>query len=303
MNWSDLNFPPAGRTLTCAACLVSVLAVPVTSRAAEPNEIQIGPVEYQQNVNGVLVSVSALTYVRVETVENKVRLNARLVGDFIDLQRKIGPIVDTFDLPHDNCRSYSANNPVVSIPRKELSYHDGTAWFSIGGSVTDWQCLENPVPNSKVEWEIRDIGFGIKTKVPVVKTWPGNPIKTILVTQPFDANLPVALTKRDDHSVALEFSKPDIELKGQYAFITDGILKLAGIDVNQKAYDALQKAIDPTKLRLAIPEELSQYSPTVTTARLFDNAGHLSAEIQLAAEIPAAAITQLLKELLNHSKT
>jgi hypothetical protein len=137
-----------------------------------------------------------------------------------------------------------------------------------------------------------------KTKVPVVVTWPGNPIKTILATQPFDANLPVSLVKNNDHAVGLEFSKPDIELKGQYAFITKGVLNIAGVDINQKAYDALQKAIDPSKLAMVVPDDIQKYNPIIENARLFNNSGHLSAEIDMSAFVPGAAINELVKQLL-----
>lgn len=286
--------------ITCAAVCAALLLTPAA--ASEPDEAQIGPVDYQQNVNGIAVNLSATTYIKIETINNKLYLKARVVGDLVDLQRKIGTIVDTFDLPRDNCRSYSPNNPVVSIPRKELRYADGAAVFSIGGSVTMWQCVENPIPNSRVDWEIRDIGLGIRTRVPVVRTWPGSPIKTILVRQPFDADLPVLLVKNGDHAVGVQFSRPDIELKGDFAFITKGALKIAGVDINQKAYDALQKAIDPQKLQLTIPDELAKYNPTVETARLIDKAGHLCAEITLSALVPAATVTELVRELIAKKK-
>ena len=146
--------------------------------------------DYQQIVNGIVVNVSTRTYVLVETVENGIHLKGRIVGDFIDLQRKIGTIIDSFDLPHDSCRRYSAINPVVSIPRKELRFSDNAALLSIGGDMTMWQCLENPVPS--LEWEIRDIGFGIRTKVAVLNSRPG---KKPLVTQPFEADLPIVFHK------------------------------------------------------------------------------------------------------------
>jgi hypothetical protein len=246
----------------------------IGSAYAEPvGEVLIGPIDYFQDVNGVKVDITAKTYLKLTTVDNRVDVKLRVLGDLFDLQRKIGEIVDTFRLPRENCHSFSPNNPVVDIPRKELRANVDGATFSIGGTVTMWECLENPVPNSKVDWEIRKIGLGIKTKVPVVHTWPGNPIKTILATQPFDADLPLNIVKSNDHSVGVEFSKPDIELKGQYAFITKGVLKIAGVDVNQKAYEALQKAIDPSKLLLTIPTELSKYNPSVESAKLFNDAG------------------------------
>jgi hypothetical protein len=267
--------------------------------AIEPNDFLVGPIEYQQDVNGVPVTIIAKTYFKIQTLDNKLYLKAQVIGDLGDLQRKIGPIVDSFKLPWENCRSYSPNNPVVDLPRKELPFHDGSAVFSIGGKVTMWECLENPIPNSKIEWQLRDVGFGIKTKVPVVVTWPGSPIKTILATQPFDADLPVTLVRNDESTVSLVVGRPDIELKGSLAFITKGVLSIAGIDINQKAADALRKAIDPEKLKLSIPEQFQQFNPKIDSARFIDHEGKLAIEMNLSALIPAAKVTDMVKELID----
>ena len=285
-----------------AMAALAYLSVPAHLHAQAADEVLIGPIDYEQNVNGVPVTVTARTYVRIVTPENKLLLKVRVVGDLSDLQRKIGTIVDTFSLPRDNCRSYSPNNPVVDISRKELRADLDRATFSLGGSVTVWECAENPVANSKVEWEVRKVGLGIKTKVPVIKTWPGSPIKTIFARQGFDVDLPVLLVRSNDHSVGLQFSKPEIELTGRFAFVTKGMLSIAGIDINQKAYDVLQKAIDPQKLILSIPDELEKYNPSVESARLFNDNGKLTAEIALTALVPAETINALITELLNHKK-
>ena len=250
------------------------------------------------------VNVSATTFVKIETIENKIYLRARVVGNLSDLQRKIGSIVDTFDLPRDNCKSYSPKNPVVSIPRKELTFRNGAALFSVGANVTVWACVENPIPNSKVEWEMCKIG-PIKTKCrPRVVTWPGNPIKTHVGAQNIDADLPIFLVKNNDHAVGVQFSKPDIDLGdcSWFACVAKGVLQIGGVDVNQKAYDALQRAIDPEKLRLAIPDELERFNPSVVSARFFEDDGSLAAEIKLSALVPAAAVTELVQELLENSK-
>ncbi len=276
-----------------------VLCPETPAAAVEPDDLLVGPISYQQDVNGIPVNLTARTYFKIQTIDNKIYLKAQIIGDLGDLQQKIGAIVDSFKLPQDNCKSYSGNNPVISIPRKELGFKDGSALFSIGGSVTMWDCRENPIPNTKVEWVIEDVGLGIRTKVPKVVTWPGNPIKNVLGTQPLDANLPVSLVRLNDTSVALTVGRPDIELKGQYAFITKGILNIAGIDINQKAQDALNKAIDPEKLRLAIPAEFQEFNPTIDSARFVDDSGQLAAEINMSALIPAAKVTAMIKGLID----
>jgi hypothetical protein len=190
----------------------------------------------------------------------------------------------------------------VSIPRKELLFRDGAAIFSIGGTVALWDCRENPIPNSKVTWEVKNVGLGIKTKVPVVHTWSGDPIKNKLGSQSFDADLPAVLTRKDPSTVALILGRPDIELKGQYAFITKGILSIAGIDINEKAQNALSKAIDPEKLKLAIPDEFEQFNPQIEAARFIDDGGQLAAELTMSALIPASKVTEMIKDLIDKKK-
>jgi hypothetical protein len=271
--------------------------------AIEPDDLLVGPISYQQEVNGVPVTLMARTYFKVQTIDNKIYLEAQIIGDLGDLQRKIGTIVDTFKLPRDNCGSYSANNLVVSVPRKELAFKDTAAVFSISGSVGIWDCRENPVPNSKVDFVLKDVGLGVKTKVPQVVTWPGDPIKNTILTQPFDAALPVNLVRTNETTVLLSIGRPDIELKGQYVSITKGVLSIAGIDINQKAADALTKAIDPEKLKLAIPSEFQDYNPKIDSARFIDDGGQLAAEINMSALIPAEKVTSLLQDLIDKRAT
>jgi hypothetical protein len=281
---------------TAALLLISHFGIGHAQQATD--EVLVGPIDYEQDVESVPVTLTAMSYFKIKTEANQINVRARIVGDLGDLQKKIGSIVDKFGLPRDNCRSYSANNPVVSIPRKELLYRNGEAIFSIGGTVAVWDCRENPVPNSKVEWQIKDVGFGIKTKVPVIKTWPGNPIKNRLGSQSFDADLPLSIVKKDDSTLELQLGRPDINLKGQYAFITKGILSIAGININDKAMDALRKAIDPEKLRVSLPEDFLKFNPAIESARFLNVGGNLAIEISMSAFVPGSLATEFLRTLL-----
>ena len=77
------------------------------------------------------------------------------------------------------------------------------------------------------------------------------------------------------------------------------MLSIAGIDVNQKAADALNKAIDPEKLKLAMPSEFQEYNPTIDSARFIDDGGQLAAEMNMSALIPAEKVTALIKDLID----
>jgi len=70
-----------------ATTFATICALSGPLRAESPDEVEIGPVVYQQNVNGVAVSLSATTYIRVATSDKKIKLNARVVGDLSDLQK------------------------------------------------------------------------------------------------------------------------------------------------------------------------------------------------------------------------
>jgi len=284
-----------------AACLpvpgLIFLLCAVVSTAAY--EFSTGPIIISRDVRGVPVSLSTMLYFRGEPAGDRFRIKSRAIGDLSDLQAKIGAIVDTFKLPTDNCGSYNADNPVVSISRKELGFRGGQLTFAISGNVTMWDCRENPVPKSKVEWVIEDVGFGIKTKVPKLITWPGDPIKNKLASQSFDAALPVGLSKVDDRTIQLELGRPDVELKGQFAFITNGILSIVGIDINNKLHEALKAAIEPETIRTSLPNEIMNYDPIIDSVGFSDRDGRLTIEVALSADLSAQDATKLIAEFLS----
>jgi hypothetical protein len=260
-------------------------------------QLAIGPIPYQQNVNGVTVTVTATSIVTVQTNPGSLLVTAKINGDLFDLQQKIGAIVDTFKLPTDNCAQNGVGkiNPVVTISSKSLAAQGSQAIFAVGGHVDAWTCVAAK-PNIEVKWEMRKIG-PIKTKVPVkVQTWAGY-IKNKDATQPFDATIPVSLNKQSSSTVALQLGQPNIKLGGQYASLTRGILSIAGVNINQKAADALQSAIDPNKLKATIPTELQKLNMAIQSAQFINDGGHLVAELVLTANVSGADITGLLKEI------
>lgn len=290
------------KSLSFVFLSICLLSTAVDASNNKPDELQVGPVNLTQDVNGVSVVSIVTSFFKLQTNESGLFLKARIVSDLSDLQRKIGQIIDTFPLPSDNCRSYSGNNPVVIIPRKELTFVDKAAVLNIGGSVVMWDCRENPVPNSKVEWKTETVAsfFGkkVKTKVPKVITWPGSPIKNKLGSQSFDVSLPIIAYAPNPQTAEIKFGNPRINLKGQYAFITKGILNIAGIDINSEAKKALTKAIDPASLQQAIPEEYAQLNPVVERLEFLESSGSLNIAIELSAAVPAEKITAFVQLLL-----
>jgi len=52
------------------------------------------------------------------------------------------------------------------LENANLVVDSGKLKIDATGHATIVSCLENPVPNTHVDWEVRDIGMGIKTKFP-----------------------------------------------------------------------------------------------------------------------------------------
>jgi len=264
------------------------------------DEVAVGPVTLTQSYGDIQISSVATTYLSVQTKNDGLYVRGRILGDLADLQSKIGQIVDQFPLPQNNCASYGLSNLVGKIWGKQLVPSGNSAVLKLTGYVEVWGCASNPVPNSKIEWR-NDGPFGLS--IPHIVTWPGDPIKTIMAKQPFDVSLPAALVVIDEHTVALRLGAPNIALGGQYAGITNGILRIAGIDLNGTAADALNKAIDPSKLKQSVPEDLLKLNPEVTGATFVDNAGRLEVELQLNSRIPPDQLTGLLQLLVGRQRS
>jgi hypothetical protein len=104
-------------------------------------------------------------------------IDLRVLIDLSPLQTNSQGLLN---VPDDNCRNYSASNFVLSIAEASLNADGNRLTLNASGKFDRWACVENPVPGTKVEWQIKDVGLGIKTKIPVVVTSPGSPIKTVL---------------------------------------------------------------------------------------------------------------------------
>jgi hypothetical protein len=166
-------------------------------------------------------------------------------------------IIAKVPLPTNNCGSYSANNPVASLSTERLSYSNGSAVFHAEGTVEIWDCRQNPTPN--VEKATCWTHGWIKTKFPCLHTWPGSPIKNKLVSQPFAIDIPFGLrVVTAGGGVQLVPGQANLNLSGQYSNITKGFLDTFRINVSNILTNAIQKAIDPSKVTAEIPKDIAQ---------------------------------------------
>lgn len=259
-------------------------------------QLVVGPVPYQESVDGVPVTVNVLSAITVQAMPDSLAVTAKVEGDLFDLQQKIGAIGDTFNWPNNNCANSGADarpNLVVSVTSKSLTAQGDQAMLVFGGQVDAWTCVAKA--RSETRWEMKKVG-PIKTKVPVRHTLT-NYVKSKITSEPFRASMPISFVKQGDTSVAVQLGQPTVEPEGQYVSVTNGVLKIAGVDISQKIAHALHSALDPDKLKTTIPSELKKLNMTVQSADFKDDGGHLVAEVVLTSNVPWGDVANVLKQI------
>jgi hypothetical protein len=252
----------------------SVLEGAVASSALlqpRPDELLFGPVPFPANVQGVALSLPVSVALAIEPAGDQLHIHARLLGDLSDLQHKIGPLIDTIPLPTDNCARFFLPSLVAGISEKELTIDGDVASVTLHGEVVSWICTPNPF---------------------------GSPGKNPVLTQPLSATLPFRVGVSDPHTIAVQLGEPSIKLEGPLAGITQGILNIAGIDINAQALSLLNRSIPPGLLQQTLPADLESLHPEITLAGLRSDAGNLALYAELNASIDGKLIGQLIRTLL-----
>jgi hypothetical protein len=253
------------------ATILGNAAAPEGLLQPQPDELLFGPVPFPANVQGVSLSLPVSVALAIEPAGDQIQIHARLLGDLSDLQRKIGPLIDTIPLPTDNCARFFAPSLVAGISEKELTIDRDVAILTLHGEVVSWLCLPNPF---------------------------GSPGKTVLVTQDFAATLPFRVGVVDPHTIGVQLGEPSISLEGPLAGITQGILNIAGIDINAQALALLNRSLPPGLLQQTLPNDLQSLHPEITLAGLRSNAGNLALYVEMNAFMDGKAVGQLIRTLL-----
>jgi len=258
--------------------LGALLAVCVVSSATA--QTAVGPVAITNTVNGVPVTVNATSWITVNSSGSELTVQARIFADLIDLQRKFASILDAFKPSANNCANKAADtqNAVISFRNGSIVPVDDQLMMSVRGDVGVVSCVAGPQKIATV-LKNKKLLF-LKWKVPVTHV-----VRTVKErndgAQAFRGSMPIQLVKKDGASVALKVVEPNIKLEGQEALMTNA--NLAKTHINQTVYAALQSAIDPAKLKAALPKDLQKMNMTVVSARFRSYGGHAIAEINLAA--------------------
>jgi hypothetical protein len=255
----------------------------------QSDELVIGPVVASENIQGVPVNIPITVFLKLATSVEGVTVNIRVVANLGDLQQKVGSVIDTLPLPHDVCGHFG-NNTVARIWGKELNASDDILILRLHGDVNEWTCVKNPIPCSKVDW----------SKIyPQVTLYDCNsPIETQVINQPFTAALSVKIAVVDGQALAVNILKPEINLGGQYGGISQGILNIAGADINQKAADAIKQAVDPNKLRQALPPEIQTLNLKIADSGFSALNGQALVTLHLSGTVPASQLSSLIQAAL-----
>lgn len=258
------------------------------------DEMLIGPHQWITQVEGVEVKIRGTAFVRPEITDGQLVLTSRAIIDLGDLQRNAGALIDRIALPTNNCARFASDNLVIRIWGKKLSIAGNVATLELKGDAEVWACAKNPVPCTRIDWVDKDGPFGSVLRVPETRAYDCNPpMKTIALTQPFSASLPFELEVVEARTIGLKLGTPTVTLGGALGGVTQGVLRIAGMDVGSRAKALLEQAAGSSALRQSIPQEFAVLDPTITAAKLFDNSGSLAARVDFKVSTGAAGLNSL----------
>ncbi|MFO1185790.1 MAG: hypothetical protein U1E56_13555 [Bauldia sp.] len=263
---------------------------------ADDRSASLGPFVRTEKIEGVEVAIPVSVDLTRTPGEGVEIVRARLTVGLGDLAAKAGSILAVAKLPSDPCKTYGLN-PVVILQRQSVDIRDGALHLAIAGKADIWNCAANPLPATRVESSVHNLGWGMRARLPDrLRVRPGAPLKALVGIQPFEADVTVRLVKDGAKTIRLELGPPSVRLTGKYVALTKGILRAASVDVNALAKSALDKAIKPDRLRRTVPS-LPGFDPSVESAAFVATNGVPAAEIGLRADVAPLAVFGLLAQL------
>lgn len=251
-----------------------------------------GPIDITNNVNGVPVTVRVTSWLTVGTGDDDGTVNIRMFADLIDLQRKFADVAGTFTPAANVCanRRGGRQSPVTTLKRASLAPRGNQLVMSMRGHIDVWSCFVGK-RKFALRWRKKHVAF-LHVKLPAIHSW--RPVtKKKDGSQRFRGSLPIYLVQRRHAIVSLETAKPDITLVGPKGVVSGGTLRIAKAIMRRRVYDALQRAIDPAKLRKALPAKIWNLNLSAVSARFMALGGHAIAEINLEGPVPDGFSTTL----------
>ncbi|HEY2290076.1 MAG TPA: caspase family protein, partial [Thermoanaerobaculia bacterium] len=234
-----------------------------------PDEVPVGPIPFSQTVRGITLSTPVSFFLSFNPQGSQILVNARILADLSDLQRKVGSLVDTIPLPSDRCAHTGVDNLVARIWGKDITIAGNVATLTLHGDVDVWGCLNV---------------FGLHQEKQI-----GN--------QPFDATLPFSAAVADPHTIAAHVGQPSITLGGQFGSVTQWLLGSLGVNLNAMAREALNGFLSPELLRQTLPNDLLTLNPDITRAELMSNSGALVLYVEMSASFDGTALGKLIRSI------
>lgn len=226
----------------------------------------------------------------IQGINSKIEMTIR-----IDLSTLRNRIVDLLPVSGENCRSIGSNNLVIRYENPALTVDSGKLKLEAKGRTTNWACIENPIPNSKVEWEIKDLGLGVKTKIPVLTKSPGSPIKTIVAEQPFALSALYDFHPTGDGSAARFENFVDFQaLNSNVPQGTPDQIKLSASNITA----ILQRMSSIGNFSGILPPDLRLAGFSIAAGSFFVVNERLTAELGFSVSLPVAD-ADLLKHKLS----
>jgi len=271
-----------------------LLLVGLASHAA--SQQVAGPTAIESVVNGVPITVHATSRLTVKSVGDHVVVSARILADLVDLQRKFASVVDSFAPPADRCANRRRNNksPTAVLRSGSLWPRGDHLVVSMRGHIDVWSCIPGP-EKSAIRWRKKKVAF-FDVKLPKVVTWR-NMIKKKVGSQPFRGTLEIALREDHTETISLNGGGANMIPEGPERVATEEDLQDAARDIGHRVSGVLLHAIEPTKLKQALPVELRELNMTVVSTRFRSFGGHAIAEVRLDARVPESFGTQRLQQL------
>jgi len=244
-------------------------ATPAGILQPRPDEVPVGPIPFSQTVRGITLSTPVSFFLSFNPQGSQILVNARILADLSDLQRKVGSLVDTIPLPSDRCAHTGVDNLVSRIWGKDITIAGNVATLTLHGDVDVWGCLNV---------------FGLHQEKQL-----GN--------QPFDATLPFSAAVADPHTIAAHVGQPSITLGGQFGSVTQWLLGSLGVNLNAMAREALNGFLSPELLRQTLPNDLLTLNPDITRAELMSNSGALALYVEMSASFDGTALGKLIRSI------
>lgn len=263
-------------------------------------QLVYGPVALKTDVNGIPITVSATSWVTVNAVDDKLTVNARILADLVDLQKNFPRIVDTFEPPSNRCANQrgTGKNPVVAFKSGSLWPRGDQIVVFMRGHIDVWSCSAGH-KKSTIRWRKKKIAF-IRMSIPQFHTWR-EIIKKKAGSQTFRGSMPIYLAETKNAQIALKSAEPALRLDGEESLLTSAALDSAKASISRTTTDALEHAVDPAKLKDALPTALQKLDLAVMSARLRGLGGHVMAEVNLGGSVSGQTRTQLLQMIASRS--